>query len=355
MAAAVGPGMTARRFVALVALLAPCACFSEVEPLVAPDDDSTSDAGTSADASTTAPTSTDGMSSTGSSTMSTTTSADTATDEVTSDPDGGPTEGSDSDAESESSAGVVDDGSSEGGSSEGGSSEGGSSEGGSSEGGGAVCSPLQSDGDTVGLWHLDDGAGQSAVDDSGNARHLQLGSAVGVDAADPSWGDGVFDGGLSFASASEQYATRNGGNTFAANELSVEFWARTTSADYAQVFTAGFINCFVAINNNGAGVQFGIGDGNDWSFLTAQQPNGTLSDGQWHYIAATYDGATMRAFVDGLEVGSAAAAVTLANPGDYKVGGRPANTFLDGDMDEVRLSDIARTAEEIAAAYDGCG
>ena len=332
--------MTPRRLVALLALAAPLACFSEVEPLLVQNDDSTS-ASSDAGGSTTAPTSTDGMSSTAS--TSTSAGAETMPDEVTSNASNGSTEGSDSEAgsdtgaDSESTVGV------------------GSSEVGSSEGGDPVCAPLTADAATVALWHFDDGAGPSAVDDSGNERHLQLGAAAGVDAADPTWDEGRFDGGLSFAIAAEQYATRNAGNTFAANELSVEFWARTTSAAYAQVFTAGFINCFVAINDNGAGVQFGIGDGNNWSFLTALLPNGTLSDGQWHAIAATYDGAMMRAYVDGLEIGSAAAAVVLANPSDYKVGGRPANTFLDGDMDEVRLSEQARTAEEIAAAYAGCG
>ncbi len=32
------------------------------------------------------------------------------------------------------------------------------------------------------------------------------------------------------------------------------------------------------------------------------------------------------------------------------IGGRPFNTFLQGEMDEVRFSDVARTADEIRAA-----
>lgn len=216
------------------------------------------------------------------------------------------------------------------------------------------CAPLVGDADTVALWHFDDGAGQTATDSSGDARHLQLGAAAGADAADPTWTTGRFGGGLAFASAASQYATRGAGNDFAANALSVELWVRTNSNEYAQIFTAGQINLFVALTNNGGGVDFGIGDGNNWTILWGAVPNGTLDDGEWHAIATTYDGATMRVYIDGALVDSMPANVDLPDPGDYKVGGRPANTFLDGEMDEVRLSDVARSAAEIAAAFENC-
>jgi hypothetical protein len=237
-------------------------------------------------------------------------------------------------------------------------SSGSSESGSSSESGEAVCEGHEPDEDTVALWRFDDGDGQVVVDASGNGRDLQLGASEAVDTTDPAWAQGRFvdGGGLFFTGADEDYATRNsGGNTFDDNALTVEFWAFTTSDEHAQVFTAGFINCFVALESNGAGVEFGIGDGNDWEFLSATMDAGSLNDGAWHYIAATYDGAMMRVYVDAEEIGSVAATTDLADPDDYKVGGRPANTFLDGGMDDVRLSDVARTPEEIAAAYAGCG
>lgn len=217
------------------------------------------------------------------------------------------------------------------------------------------CQPLSVDAATIALWHFDDAAGQVVADASGNGRDLQLGSTAVVDAADPSWGEGKFDGGLGFVTASQQYATRDGGgNEFPNNELTVEMWARTSSTGWAQIFTAGFINCEVAIRNDGAGISFDVGDGSNWASDNAEMPAGSLDDGAWHYIAVTYDGSMLRAYVDGVEIGSAAATSVLADPDDYKIGGRPANTFLEGDMDEVRVSDVARSADEIAAAFDGC-
>jgi len=47
-------------------------------------------------------------------------------------------------------------------------------------------------------------------------------------------------------------------------------------------------------------------------------------------------------------------AVSRATPRfyDFNVGGRPYNTFFDGYMDEVRVSNIARTAAEISGYYN---
>ena len=225
----------------------------------------------------------------------------------------------------------------------------------SSSGEPAGCQPLSVDAATVALWHFDEGTGQTIADASGNGRELHLGSTAGVDASDPSWAEGKFDGGLGFVTASQQYATRDGGgNEFPSNALTVEMWARTSSTAWAQIFTAGFINCEVSIRNDGAGISFDVGDGNDWAYANAEMPAGSLDDGAWHYIAVTYDGSMLRAYVDGIEIGSAPATSVLASPDDYKIGGRPANTFLEGEMDEVRLSDVARGADEIAAAYEGC-
>jgi hypothetical protein len=47
--------------------------------------------------------------------------------------------------------------------------------------------PLASDASTEALWHLDEGAGQTINDSSGNGRNGTLGSGAGADGADPTW------------------------------------------------------------------------------------------------------------------------------------------------------------------------
>ncbi len=73
-------------------------------------------------------------------------------------------------------------------------------------------------------------------------------------------------------------------------------------------------------------------------------------DTNWHHIAGTYDGSTMRLYVDGVEEASQAVTMTLSDS-DHPLligagyGGREQGkpqAYFNGMLDEVRISDIAR-------------
>jgi hypothetical protein len=210
---------------------------------------------------------------------------------------------------------------------------------------------------TVALWRFDEGTGQTAADASGNGRHLTLGPTAAVESADPTWAQGRFGSALYIASSSEEYASGEGSNTFPTNQLTVEMWVRPTGGSsgngHAQVFTAGFINCAVATRTLSNEVWVGIGNGTQWESMYASASPTDLDDGGWHYLATTFDGSTLSVYVDGALADSMAVSTTLASPSDYKVGGRPQNTFLDGWIDEVRLSSVARTQTEIRNTWIG--
>ncbi|WP_394841165.1 metallophosphoesterase [Pendulispora brunnea] len=82
-----------------------------------------------------------------------------------------------------------------------------------------------------------------------------------------------------------------------------------------------------------------------------------ISLGQWHHLAASYDGTTWRLFVDGRLDAELVAKTTPRTSGaqSFAVGsmldasGTPTG-FLKGAVDEVRLWDHARSASEIAAS-----
>ncbi len=71
----------------------------------------------------------------------------------------------------------------------------------------------------------------------------------------------------------------------------------------------------------------------------------------WFHIAASYDGTTLRAFINGSERG----AKDMTNPlttsqTTVKIGWSPyTNAYFDGILDEIRLWNVARTPQEIAA------
>jgi biopolymer transport protein ExbB len=86
-----------------------------------------------------------------------------------------------------------------------------------------------------------------------------------------------------------------------------------------------------------------------------------IAKGQWTHIAATADGKVITLYVNGQNVGHATGALPLLNAvtalgGDAPnaTGGTPAASFI-GEMDEVRLSRIARPAALILADALGQG
>ncbi len=95
-------------------------------------------------------------------------------------------------------------------------------------------------------------------------------------------------------------------------------------------------------------------DAGVWSFGNNAFVNSSqvTQDDQWHHIAATYDGSTMKLFIDGTENARVpASAIILDNDlplyigSTYGSGGRgESQGYLRGDIDEVRLSSIARTS-----------
>ena len=71
----------------------------------------------------------------------------------------------------------------------------------------------------------------------------------------------------------------------------------------------------------------------------------------WTHLAATYDGTTLRLYVNGVQVGSrAVASPLLTSTGVLRIGGNSVwGEFFAGRIDEVRLYNRALAAAEIQA------
>ena len=84
---------------------------------------------------------------------------------------------------------------------------------------------------------------------------------------------------------------------------------------------------------------------------------GSLSAGVWYHLAATYDGETLVAYVDGEESGrnEAPSGATDDSPHTAKIGRHAFRTdyppFFHGDVDEVRIADVPRSAGWMALQH----
>lgn len=100
-------------------------------------------------------------------------------------------------------------------------------------------------------------------------------------------------------------------------------------------------------------LNFNIGDG-AWNELTS--PIGSLTLDTWQHVAASYDGATMKIFVNGVEVASQAETTTFSPGaenlflGNYRNDG---NAFL-GKIDEVRIWSVSKTDVDIQGSMNNC-
>ena len=83
---------------------------------------------------------------------------------------------------------------------------------------------------------------------------------------------------------------------------------------------------------------------------------GVVTESNWQHIAITWDGSNIRFYHEGVDVGQEAQAVIpTANTAELIIGGFNGNTGagqFDGQLDEIRIWNIARTQQDISNSMD---
>ncbi|MEM7101728.1 MAG: LamG-like jellyroll fold domain-containing protein, partial [Bacteroidota bacterium] len=142
-----------------------------------------------------------------------------------------------------------------------------------------------------------------------------------------------------------------------AADRTYEAWVQLTDPSLSEIIfdfgqnTAGGLGWTIFINSGNLALNPGGGSSKVW--------DADLSDGEWHHIAVVLDGGTnltdVDAYIDGVLV------TPTINPSVFLntipltqlfIGGNPAQNYLEGNIDEVRVWDVGRSAAEIAASYD---
>ncbi|MCB2221517.1 MAG: LamG domain-containing protein [Bacteroidetes bacterium] len=97
------------------------------------------------------------------------------------------------------------------------------------------------------------------------------------------------------------------------------------------------------------GIAFGM-DANSNPANVLETATNVLTQSVWTHVAGTWDGATLRIFINGEEVASKPWAVTVDGSTNSTKLGKfygPDNNFFRGNMDEVRIWNVALTAEQL--------
>jgi hypothetical protein len=210
------------------------------------------------------------------------------------------------------------------------------------------------DGNYKMVQHLQETSG-THVDSTSHGNNGTVSGAT-MDAVGKVDGADSFDGSNDYVSCGSDPSLKITG------PLTLEGWMRADELDGALHNIVGFSNSeqrgykLAWDNRNTNRIWFCVNDyrttptgGYVYNTLLAYEP---LSAEEWYHIAATYDPTKMEVFVNGESVGTR---TPTSEPGAYDGSlvyiGRWGSFWFDGQIDEVRISDIARSAEWILANY----
>jgi hypothetical protein len=164
--------------------------------------------------------------------------------------------------------------------------------------------------------------------------------------------DGRFGNALSFDGGDDWVTVNDRAELDLMNGGTLEAWVRPTAVtDWRSV---------VMKENASGGIPYTLYAGSATGAPAAHLFAGSSRDvfgpapiglSTWTHLAMTWDGTTLRLFVDGAEVASQPYTSSLiATTGAVRIGGTSvASQYFGGLIDEVRIFDHARSAADIAA------
>ena len=190
---------------------------------------------------------------------------------------------------------------------------------------------------------FNENAGSTAADASGRNNHASLGGAT--------WAAGKHGAGLSFDGTASLVTVADSAGLNPTGALTLEAWIKpTTLSGWRTVLmkeaAGGLIYTLYAYDNAPRPAVY-IHTTTDIDIPgTAAPPLNA-----WTHLAATYDGAQLRLYENGIQVASRAATGALStSTGALRIGGNAVwGEYFAGVIDEVRVFNRALSAAEIQA------
>ncbi len=207
----------------------------------------------------------------------------------------------------------------------------------------------------VAYWKLDELSGTVAADASPNAHD---GTLVGS----PVWTTaGQVDGALEFETSDGDDRVDVGTFDVSGSELSIAAWVHPEDGGTDQRIVMKADSLTLSDQYWGMtvdlslGLDFRVKAGGTTDLFTASN---VLSPGKWYHVAGTYDGTTMRMYVNGSEINNVAHSVGGALDQDATVpvtlgAANISGREYDGRLDDVRVLSRVMCPEEIRGIYRG--
>ncbi|MHC4494259.1 MAG: LamG domain-containing protein [Planctomycetota bacterium] len=212
----------------------------------------------------------------------------------------------------------------------------------------------------IGHWTLDQGSGTLAVDVSGNGNEGTL-------KGDPKWALGQIGGALEL-DGDDYVECGNSGILNITEQITLAAWVKPDLAfaypNWSGIIMRGGPNPTVApfdtfaFYYHGSNQQLGFKTTGTApaAWMPVAAPG--LFDGQWHHVAAVYDGTVKTVYLDGEPIGTAEStgSIVTSNSRLLLGAGRdltPPTHYLVGLIDDARIYDEALEQVELQATMEG--
>jgi glucose/arabinose dehydrogenase len=203
-------------------------------------------------------------------------------------------------------------------------------------------------GGLVGAWAFDEPSGASAIDASGRGNTGTISGATRT--------TGHSGGGLSFDGVNDWVTVADAASLDLTSAMTLEAWVRPAAlaGSWRTVVlkeqTGQLAYALYAASDTASRPSANVFTNTDHGLLGPS----ALPLGAWAHLAMTWDGATVRMYVNGTQVSSAALTGTaFASTGPLRIGGNNVwSEWFSGVIDDVRVYSRALSATEIAADRD---
>jgi len=197
----------------------------------------------------------------------------------------------------------------------------------------------------IGEWNFEEGTGGSVNDTSGNGNPGTWGGTGSHWTNGKIGKAGSFNGSSDLVDVGNNLQPRTGSYTVSA-------WAKTSVLGYQDIFgnywSVTPLSAFeLRTNNNGKPYFLSyVSDSG-----TGVQGTTSMNDGQWHYWTGVIDSMAgkMRIYIDGVLEGETNYTATDINSGanTYQIGARESDLLWNGQIDQVRVYNYARSTKQI--------
>ena len=192
------------------------------------------------------------------------------------------------------------------------------------------------------------GSGSTWTDRSGNGNHGTLQNGTGFSSNNGGY--------LTFDNSNDRVEISNSDSLNPTDELTIEAWVNFDANSPDFIFEKGAVNTQWSLFSHGADIMFRTFHEPDSGYTsTSVTKSNYITNGQWHHIVGSWDGANKRIYIDSYLTRTAAKSGSLkTSTATAAVGsfGTSASYPFGGKIAKVNIYNKGLTASEVLRNYN---